>query len=246
MKNPSRLMFVGLNRFSDLFKVLDYDANLSPNFDHTYIFCGPNELTFDLHKVLVNLGYNGNNFTVFNDTVLFNHFKLYDLNIDFYKFGGWITQQFIKLLALDYINEDRMLIQDCDTFAINNYTYFDDSSPVLFYIPNRKQSPEYYKYLKDFTNLEPFDNHCYVTEFMPVTSKLWSSLKNKIESIHGKYWLLAMYDQFSQDFIGNQIWFSEYELLANWMLHQDNSIKTLEQSIIRINDSRHNFNCVGF
>jgi hypothetical protein len=47
MKNPTRLMFVGENRFPDLLKTLSKDDNLFPQFDHTYIFCGPQELTFE-------------------------------------------------------------------------------------------------------------------------------------------------------------------------------------------------------
>ena len=122
---------------------------------------------------------------------------------------------------------------------------FADLNEILKVLNKRFQ---YFKITKSI--LEEIIDQSEKKRFQIENSKIRAfyghSLKNKIESIHGKYWLLAMYDQFSQDFIGNQIWFSEYELLANWMLHQDNSIKTLEQSIIRINDGHRNFNCVGF
>jgi hypothetical protein len=117
---------------------------------------------------------------------------------------------------------------------------------VLYTLPNKTHSDDYYKYITDFTGLERFDNNCYVTEFMPITKEHWTKLKKQIESIYNKPWLLAMFDQFEEDSkTRDQIWFSEYELLANWMLHQDSSIQTIVQRRLEIL-MRYSYNCVCF
>lgn len=247
MKLPTRLIFCGQGKLGDLLKTLQYDSNLRPKFDHTYIIYGPHKLPFDFNPVLTEVEHNPDEFTIVNDTVLFNHYNLLERNIDLYKFGGWITQQLVKLLALDYFNHDRMLIQDCDTFVLksNTYEYFKDSKPVL-YKHQSKFVSDYCRYVKLFTGIEyTSTDPCYVSEFMPVTNAIWNDLKSKIESIHNKWWFDALYDQFDSDANvnpGSQIWFSEYELLGHWIV-ENYEHDTVVQRRLDILNNDHLFNC---
>lgn len=221
-----RLFFVASSRIADSILTLKFDHFLDPQPDQTYICFGPGKgrKPIDLLEIYRKHGIDTSNMTVITDQQLMDQNSL--PGFDYYKFSGWIAQQFFKLLALDQVNSDRVLIQDCDTFSLTPYQYFDGSTPRYYVIENTTHSLEYYQYVKKFTGLERQTSHCFVTEFMPVLKKDWVSLKNHIEQTYGCNWLLAMEQVFSADVNLNPnnsspIWFSEYELLGNLGLQKN-------------------------
>jgi hypothetical protein len=215
-----RLFFVAGTRIADSILTLKFDHFLAPQPDQTYI-CFGGAKTIDLLKIYQDHGIDTSNMKVINDNQLIAQSP--NPEFDYRKFGGWITQQFFKLIALDQVDSDRVLIQDCDTFSLSPYQYFNGSNPRYYVIENTTQSLEYYQYVKKFTGKERQTNHCFVTEFMPVLKKDWVALKDQIEQIHGCNWLLAFDQIFSADFSNkiDQIWFSEYELLGNLGLQKN-------------------------
>jgi hypothetical protein len=216
-----RLFFVAGTRIADSILTLKFDYFLDPQPDQTYICFGGAD-TIDLLKIYQDHGIDTSNMEVINDNQLIPQSS--NPGFDYRKFGGWIAQQFFKLMALDRVNSDRVLIQDCDTFSLVPYQYFDGSTPRYYVIENTTQSSEYYQYVKKFTGKQRQTNHCFVTEFMPVLKKDWVALKDQIEQTHGCNWLLAFDQIFSADLINNKtdlIWFSEYELLGNLGLQKN-------------------------
>lgn len=219
-----RLFFVASSRIADSILTLKFDHFLDPQPDQTYICFGTDHAreSIDLLQIYRDHGIDTSTMTVIPDQQLMRQHLL--PNFDYHQFSGWIAQQFFKLLALDQVNSDRVLIQDCDTFSLTPYQYFDGSTPRYYVIENTTQSLEYYQYVKKFTGLERQTSHCFVTEFMPVLKKDWVALKNHIEQTYGCNWLLAMSQAFSADVNPDNsppIWFSEYELLGNLGLQKN-------------------------
>jgi hypothetical protein len=220
-----RLFFVASARIADSILTLKFDHLLDPRPNRTYIHFGSHE-PIDLLKIYQDHGIDTSDMEVVYDHQLMSRGPIQDFdyhNFGYYKFGGWITQQFFKLMALDQVDCDRVLIQDCDTFSLTPYQYFDGSTPRYYVIENTAQSQSYYQYVKKFTGQERQTDHCFVTEFMPVLKKDWVALKNQIEHTHGCHWLLAMSQVFSADLKlkTDAIWFSEYEMLGNLGLQKN-------------------------
>jgi hypothetical protein len=219
-----RLFFVASSRIADSILTLKFDHFLDPQPDQTYICFG---LGYDCEPVDVLQIYRDHGIDTSKMTVIFDQQLVKQQllpEFDYYQFSGWIAQQFFKLLALDQVNSDRVLIQDCDTFSLTPYQYFDGSTPRYYVIENTTQNQEYYQYVKKFTGQERQTGHCFVTEFMPVLKKDWVALKNHMEQTYGCNWLLAMEQVFSADVNPDNsppIWFSEYELLGNLGLQKN-------------------------
>jgi len=236
-----RLFFVAGSRIADSILTLKFDHFLDPQPDQTYICFGPdhNREPIDLLQIYQDHGIDTSNMTVVFDQQLMERQLLPEF--DYYQFSGWIAQQFFKLLALDQVNSDRVLIQDCDTFSLTPYRYFDGSTPRYYVIENTTHSLEYYQYVKKFTGQERQTSHCFVTEFMPVLKKDWVALKNHIEQTYGCNWLLAMAQVFSADVNASPdnsppIWFSEYELLGNLGLQKNPDAEFQFQNRLSIYD----------
>jgi hypothetical protein len=220
-----RLFFVASSRIADSILTLKFDHLLDPRPDQTYIYLGCRQ-PIDLLQIYRAHGIDTSTMKVILDQQLINQSSI--PNFDYYKFSGWIAQQFFKLLALDQVNSDCVLIQDCDTFSLTPYRYFDESTPRYYVIENTTQTLDYYQYVKKFTGQERQTNHCFVTEFMPVLKKDWVALKNHIEQTYGCHWLLAFDRVFSASLSPTgtpPIWFSEYELLGNLGLQKNPNAK---------------------
>lgn len=215
-----RLFFVADTRIADSILTLKFDHFLDPQPDQTYVCLGSVK-PIDLLKIYQDHGIDTSKMKIIYDHELIS--RSANPGFDYRKFGGWINQQFLKLLALDQVNSDRVLIQDCDTFSLVPYQYFDESTPRYYVIENTTQSLEYYQYVKTFTGKQRQTDHCFVTEFMPVLKKDWIELKDQLEQTHGCNWLMAFDQVFSADRKNNpgQIWFSEYELLGNLGLQKN-------------------------
>ena len=228
-------MFVGQGRVSESVITLKFDRFLSPQPEHTFIYY---RLTQDQHDLLALYKHHGvdtSQITVIDDQSLLQQ---QNILVDVHEFGGWVYQQLLKLIALDACDATEIIIQDCDTFVIKPYTCFNNSDPVPLVIKNTSHSKEYYEYYTKFTGRTRTTSDCFVTEYMPITKSHWHTLKTTMENIHGSTWLLAMTDQFRRDSLTTPfLWFSEYELLGNWIRHCDPGLVTVPQIRLTVTDA---------
>ena len=213
----TRLLFLNDTRMSDAKIALQYDNNML-NVDKTIIYYGPSDPAFDTFC----------NFTVKKDVELIlktNHLD------DFYKFGGWISQQFLKLLAIHYCDDNEILIQDCDVYLNAPYDFFPNGNPATLIHSDQTEAVEYYEYIEKILSIPRQTTDCFVTEFMPITKNNWLALVDRIENLHQKNWFDAIFDIIDNDYTGNQIWFSEYEFLGNWQLFMNPNLIVNEQKM---------------
>jgi hypothetical protein len=217
----TRLMFLNIDRLPELLLTLMYDRFLTPRPEHTIIYYGnastAEPVTDNYDRILIEkfheYGIDHSKIELVNDYELFQNcqYNLTDL-------GGWLYQQFIKLLALDKCSDEYILIQDADAFAIEPYQWFDRGQPVPLVQLNATQYESYYEYLSLITGLKRQTPHCFVTEFLPIKKESWNALKSHIETMHGLDWLSVLYRIFKENNAGVGVGtFSEYELLGNWM-----------------------------
>lgn len=223
-----RALFLHTELVESLILTLKFDRFLDPQPTQTYIFYGPRDFDFELFPLLQSYGIDTSTFILVKDR------EMWQCNsppVNIYQFGGWISQQFIKFLSLDYINSaGPVLIQDCDTFNIKPYTWIDNNDICLYYTNDQSHTSEYYSYLKTFTGRSRDHEHSFVSEFMPVRSQDWQAFKQYIEHNYCTNWIEYIYNTFVEDSQKvEQIWFSEYELLGNWALQQNPQTKLIEQ-----------------
>lgn len=216
------------SRIADLILTLKFDRYLDPLPDKTFLFYGPFDLKEDLTTVLERHGIDPDRFNIQAD------YKFWAKSppcVDIYQFGGWISQQLIKFIVTDSLDFDFLLIQDCDTFSLRPYQWLTANyDPVLLVLPNTSHDLNYYRYVETFSGYPRQTSDCFVTEFMPVSKKNWTSLKKRIENIHGQPWLRSLHSVFEKDQRDDsQIWFSEFELLGNWQLVCDPNTRRIAQ-----------------
>jgi len=221
----TRLLFIGMDRVQDAIHTLKYD-NFLLGIDSTKIYYGPRDLDFNLLDKLKTAGIDTRNFTVHQDVDLINTTAYHT---EFYKFGGWIAQQFVKLLAINACKDQRILVQDCDTHLLQPYSFFNHTQIQPLVLRNETHSTEYYSYIEKILGIPRQTHHCFVTEFMPITNKSWIAMLDRIQKLHNLDWFSAIYEVFDQDYKGSQIWFSEYELLGNWQLYLNPDLTTYPQ-----------------
>ena len=225
----ARAIFLHCDRISDLVLTLKFDHFLKPKFDHTIIFFGPWDLKINLESLLLSHNIDTRNIEIIPDWKIWGN----NLPVDIYQFGGWIGQQFVKLLSLDFLGQyDNILIQDCDTFNIKPYHWISDNGQIKIYgLPHTSHAADYYRYLNYFTGKPRQTHYCFISEFMPIKKIYWKLLKDRITSGKNCHWAEILHTVFLEDFCqsAEQIWFSEYELLGNWALLMDPNIEIVEQ-----------------
>lgn len=258
-----RAIFLHTSRVNDLLLTLKFDKYLCPAADTTYIFYGPHwpcdngDMSLSLEQYLTQLfiqhEIDSTKFVILPDWHLW---KATSLPVDIYQFGGWISQQFIKLLVLDFLEYDYILIQDCDTFSIRPYCWINSEQINMYGLLNTSHSDEYYQYITDFTGYSRQTTHCLISEFMPTSKTNWNKLKDCIEKKFSMHWIHAIYKEFSkhqENFSNQQIWFSEYELLGNWNLICSNKNQIIEQKRFELRNHKNwlngiqhlqDYNCV--
>jgi hypothetical protein len=245
-----RLFFLNQNYIADSVLTLSYDRYLHPEIDQTTIYFGTDNRKHNLLDVYREFDISTNNMSVVLDPDIVNPYCS-PLNIDIYCYGGWIAQQFLKFIALDKCDAECILIQDCDTFAIAPITFFKENLPVCLTVPETTPN-SYDQYYSRLTNCNITGDFCFVSEFMPVLKADWIALRNRIEDVHQCHWIEAMHKEFAKD-RSNQVWFSEYQLLGRWAMHQHPNLKTvvqhrliLTEQLKRLNaisSSKYNFAC---
>ena len=228
-------MFVGWHRIIESVVTLQFDRFLIPKPDQTIIYLGPipkdNPLYgVDLFELYRGFGINTECFHLVLDPPV-------DPSANFRKFGDWIGQQFLKLMAIDACTDNEILLQDADTFAIKPYHYFKENETVTFVLQGETHSPEYYEYITKFLGIPRQNLDSFVTEFLPIKKSDWVSLRTQLEQIHHKGWMQSMIDQFSKDYqVTKSLWFAEFEMLGNWFMYKHPDMRTQFQLRYSLND----------
>jgi len=243
-----RLFFVHQNYIADSILTLWYDQYLQPEIEQTTIYFGTDNQKNNLLDLYQEFSISTNRLSVVLDPDIVNPYCA-KINVNIYQFGGWISQQFLKLIALDECDADRILIQDCDTFAIKPVNFFKENLPVCLIVPSSTPR-SYNNYYQKMTRLGCETNLHFVSEFMPVLKTDWIALRTRIEDIHQCHWLHALHKEFTKD-VNKQVWFSEYQLLGLWAMHQHPNLETILQSRLQLtekklndpNISNYNFAC---
>lgn len=235
MKNSVRAIFMHNDYLADLILTLKFDRYLLPQPNHTVIFYGPHGPFPEYKNILELHGIHCRNIEFMPDWYLWNNDKL---GVDIYQFEGWITQQIIKLMAIDHLSTlyDYILVQDCDTFNIKPYHWITDNNVLQMYgLPNTGHPEIYERYVEIFTGYPRQTSDCFVTEFMPLKSQSWVLLKQQI-CLDQTNWITHICEIFSKDWSEQKrpvsekhIDFSEYEVLGNWNLLVDKPINIIEQ-----------------
>jgi hypothetical protein len=226
-------MFIGENRVIDSVLTLRYDRFLSPRPDRTIIYCS-DLLDIEYIKSLYRkYQIDTQGFEFCHDRDLLAQHPSGDLvKNDCFIRHWYLKQQLYKLMALDICNDSHVLIADCDRFCIQPYQYFDHENPVLFGIgsditnlANYSKAQyeqgafghptECYRYITQLTGIQDFHKGNWASEFLPITKSQWSELKIHIEKYCKTSWVTAILTVLQH---GNSYDFSEYCLLAQWLL----------------------------
>jgi len=234
----TRLFFIGQDRIDDAVQTLKYDHMIT-DIGHTKIYYGPIDENLDwILPLLQEKGIDTSTFSVHNDAELRNKLPKH-LVKNFYTYGGWVSQQIIKLLAIDSCEDEFILVQDCDTYLLKPHIFFNRfSDPVPMVIKNQTQHPHYYIFIEKILNIKRQTKDSFVTEFMPITKKVWTSMVHHIEHLHGEHWIKAIFNIFEEmadihspleKGLPRMTMFSEYELLGNWQLHQYQKLELTNQ-----------------
>jgi hypothetical protein len=143
--------------------------------------------------------------------------------------GSWLFQQALKLASLDDIGAEFVFIQDADAFCVTPYQCETNNQLNLFYIPNTSHAPGYYEAFQNITGLPRQTPHCFVCDMMPVRKTDWIELRTLIEQRTGQHFLNAIIENTPWDYVAGVKWFSEYELLGNWVVSQYEHYELIEQ-----------------
>ena len=241
----TRLLFIGQGREPDAMQTLKFD-HMIKDLGDTIIYYGPEDRDTDwILPAMEKEGIDTSRFTIHLDAELRNKQDKHIIK-DFFTYGGWVSQQIIKLLAIDNCEAENILVQDCDTYLLKSHNFFNDlSEPMPMVQSNKKQEPHFYLFVEEILRIQRQTKDSFVTEFMPITKTSWNTLTNYIKNTHGKYWLDALFDVFEkiadihspvEKGLPRLTKFSEYELLGNWQLYQNPNMILTQQ--IRFNNDK--------
>lgn len=212
--NLIRIMCVGPNRINETMATLKFDSQIYPQLDHTYIISPYS--TEEFNNLFHEFNINTQNFTILDD----EYFSQY-YDISRWSHDNWYKQQAFKLCALDHIDSEYFLIQDCDLILVKPYSVFVSGRL------NFKAEPLWNEYhtvyanmIKQIIGLDRKIPYSLVNELMPYKKSDWQALKEHIENAHDKNFLNAIADIRPFD---DTKWFSEYELLGIWKTNQNSS-----------------------
>lgn len=140
--------------------------------------------------------------------------------------GFWLRQQAVKLSVLDYLKDEVVLLTDPDTFMTEPYCCYQNGRLNYLVLTNTTHG-SYNGMMDAIVGIPRQSPHCFITEFVPVHRDDWNLLKIHLEQQHGQHFLDAIINScpglptVPPWGTGNIIkWFSEYELLGNWAVHQ--------------------------
>lgn len=211
----TRIITVGPQRLGNLLLTLCFDHYLNPRPEHTVVITPldvavVHQIISDYHPEL--------SVAVVADHKLAENYDLSQWQDQKNLRAGWLRQQALKLVALDCIDTDLFLIQDPDTFCIQNYTWCSQGSCILAVQENQSHYSGYYQTLETVLGITRQTNNSFVTEFMPCYKQDWMACRDRIEQIIDRNWT-NLIDYVPLENFGRHCqvrWFSEYELLGNW------------------------------
>jgi len=229
-------MFIGENRVIDSILSLRYDRFLNPRPEHTIIYCSDLLDLEAIKSLYLQYEIDTRGFEFCHDRDLLSQHTDGKL-VASCRHSWYIKQQLYKLMALDICNDSNILITDCDAFCVQPYEYFNNSNPVLIGIGvdttksvtrNPTGHPEdCYKFITDLTRINNFRVGLWALEFLPITKSLWIDLKNHIQGHSQLPWVAAILKSFD---CYRPYDFSEYCLLAQWMLqYSDTQVINIER-----------------
>jgi hypothetical protein len=231
-----RGIYVGGYRMGHTVMALHFDEYLE-DLGQTYIISNISEHHY--RDTFPKYSLDWNKFTYVNDQELFDAYPEilhWDMPGDYR--GTWLRQQALKIASLDYFDFDCFMIQDPDTFCIQPYKALDGRTPNYFILPNEKHGEHYYDAITNSLGIDRQTNHCFVSEFMPFLKEDWHTMRELLETRHSKHFLDAIIDSCPREEGTELIWFSEYELLANYVMTQ-REIKMTEQKRFAVRDIRY-------
>ncbi len=245
----TRIITVGPQRLGNLLLTLHFDCYLDPKPDHSIIITplDPNAV-----KTIIRDRFPALDFQVYADDAIVDIYPDIEHWTDYNNFrAGWLRQQALKLAAIDYFDSEIFLIQDPDTFCIEPYGYYLDSDVNLLVLPGQYHYDGYYNTLETVLRIPRQTTASFVTELMPLLAQDWLSCKNQIESTINQPWLkLIDHVPFETITPTRQVrWFSEYELLGNWITYLREPATTVQKrfvfnSLDTLNDLNTNYNAV--
>jgi hypothetical protein len=183
----------------------------------------------ELWPVFERYGIDTSRLKYMNDSVIYEQYpEVNNWVFDNDYRGWWLRQQAIKLAYRDLLEEDVILMHDCDTFMIEPYRCWDGEQLNYLVIPDTKHG-SYNGVFESITGLPEASPHCFVTELVPVLRTHWLELRKLLaQRWPDKLWLDAIIDAvpgmptIPPWGTGEIIkWFSEYELIGNWAAHCD-------------------------
>lgn len=200
-----RILPIGPGRANEAAITLNFDFNLSPLPDKTYIISPYPQHKLD--SIFQEFGIDNSRYTLLDDEYFYEY---YDLSR--WKNNQWYLQQALKLCAVDHFDSDYFLIQDCDQVPLRKFDFFVDSKLNLKVENLWNPYQELYaEMVTKLTGIERTLKYSLVNELMPVSKQDWQALKSLIEARSGRSWLDAIPDARSFEEIK---WFSEFELLG--------------------------------
>ena len=237
-----RLMFVASTKVIESVLTLQFDKFLNPQPTQTVIYLGsvvePGRRwrnPVDLLKIYQEHGIDTSTFTVVHDLDILEQYD--QLNL-YGNFNFWIRQQLIKFLAIENCQSENILVQDSDIILTKPYQYLANNEPVPYVLKNVQHDAEYYEFVEKFTGRSRQTPDSFITDIFPLKKSYWQSLKKQIEAKYNLSWIDAFKHELKQK--TGHIWFSEYEILGNWMLTQNPNLQTVVQTPFYIESRQSN------
>lgn len=219
-----RVLFLAKYRVPHACMSMQFDHYLE-GIDHTVIASpmSREELLpiFDRHNI------DSSRFEFLSDSVIYENYP--EVNdwvfADDYR-GWWLRQQAIKLSVLDYLEHDVMLMHDPDTFMIEPYRCWDQGK-LNYCVLEDTTHGSYNGMIDSIFGFPRQTTHCFITELVPCLKQDITDMKQYLQQKHNTHWLNALIDNTTKLptippwGTGNLIrWFSEYEVIGNWAMHQ--------------------------
>ena len=135
----------------------------------------------------------------------------------------WFYQQALKFTALEIIDSDAFLIQDCDIVPLRTYQPFIDGVPNVRVESHTSSYQDLYvKEATAFLGIGKNYDRSYVSELFPYLKKDYECLKAHVLSMHKTDLLTALHRHGPMESDSIK-WLSEYEILGIWKDHCDPS-----------------------
>jgi hypothetical protein len=148
-----------------------------------------------------------------------------------------VKQQIFKM-SLDRYVQGMLLVVDAEVLFLRKTTMGFLDKQYLYGNKNRPSSPPHYKFTEELCNIKQQTNFGFITDQMMYSTDTLIEIQKKIEEIHGVSWITVcqrFIDQSSNKINGSLYSFSEFELIANFLLfhYQDRiEIKDINQHSI--------------